>query len=94
MQHAASTLRRIFRNNVCREGSDAPLLAWPLACGSKIAERARALTFLDGTLTVAVPDETWRRQLQSFAMQYLSALNQISSAKVDRLDFVISAESR
>ncbi len=94
MQHAASTLRKIFRDNVCREGSDAPLLAWPLACGSKIAERAKALTFVNGTLTVVVPDETWRRQLQSFAMQYLSALNQISSAKVERLDFVVGAQSR
>lgn len=94
MQHASSTLRKIFRQNVCREGSDAPLLAWPLACGSKIADRATALTFVEGTLTIAVPDETWRRQLQSFAMQYLSALNQISSAKVERLDFVIGAPSR
>jgi hypothetical protein len=94
MQHAASTLRKIFRDNVCREGSDAPLLAWPLACGSKIAERAKALTFVNGTLTVVVPDEIWRRQLQSFAMQYLSALNQISSTKVDRLNFVIGAQER
>jgi len=94
MQHAASTLRRIFRENVCREGTDAPLLAWPLACGSKIADRAKAVTFADGVLTIAVPDETWRRQLQGFAQQYLSVLNQISSAKVQRLNFIIGAESR
>lgn len=94
MQHAASTLRRIFRENVCREGSDAPLVAWPLACGSKIAGRARAVTFANGTLTVSVPDETWRRQLQAFALQYLAALNQISSARVERLEFVIGAPSR
>ena len=94
MQHAASTLRKIFRQNVCREGSDAPLLAWPLACGCKIAERAKAVTFADGTLTVAVPDETWKRQLQSFAAHYLSALNQISSAKVERLHFITAAQSR
>jgi Dna[CI] antecedent, DciA len=94
MQHAASTLRKIFREKVSREGTDAPLLAWPLACGSKIAERAKALTFANGTLTVAVPDETWRRQLQSFAMQYLASLNQISSTKVERLEFVIGAQPR
>ena len=94
MQHAASTLRKIFRQNVCREGSDAPLRAWPLACGSKIADRAKAVSYVDGTLTVAVPDETWRRQLQSFAVQYLSALNQISPAKVERLNFIVGAQPR
>ena len=90
MQHAGSTLRKIFRDSVCREGSDAHLLAWPLACGTKIAERARAVTFTDGTLTVAVPDETWRRQLQSFRSQYLAALNGISSEKVDKIEFVLA----
>ena len=35
-----------------------------------------------------------RVRLQSFAVQYLSTLNQISSAKVERLNFVIGAPSR
>ena len=90
MQHAASTLRKIFRDNVSREGTDAPLLAWPLACGTKIAERATAISFADGTLTVAVPDETWRRQLQSFVSQYLAAMNGVTSQKVNRIEFVVT----
>ena len=90
MQHAGSTLRKIFRDNVCREGTDAPLLAWPLACGTKIAERAKAISFADGTLTVAVPDETWRRQLQSFAGQYLAAISGITSQKVNKIEFVVA----
>ena len=90
MQHASSTLRKIFRDNVCREGTDAPLLAWPLACGTKIAERAKAISFADGTLTVAVPDETWRRQLQSFAGQYLAAISGITSQKVNKIEFVVA----
>ena len=92
MQHAASTLRKIFRDSVCREGSDAPILAWPLACGSKIAERATALSFADGVLTVSVPDRTWQHQLQSFTAQYLGALNSISTAKVDRIAFVVGTD--
>jgi Dna[CI] antecedent, DciA len=94
MQHAGSTFRKLFRENVCREGSEAPLLAWPLACGTKVADRTRALSFVEGVLTVAVPDETWRSQLQSFTMQYLGALNQISSAKVDRIEFVVDGPRR
>jgi hypothetical protein len=88
MQHAASTLRKIFRESISRD--DAPLQAWTVACGSKIAERTSALSFADGKLTVAVPDETWRRQLQSFAMQYLAALNQIVTDKVTHIEFVVA----
>ena len=34
----------------------APLMAWPVVCGSVVAERTRALSFLDGVLRVAVAD--------------------------------------
>jgi hypothetical protein len=92
MQHAGPTLRKIFRDDVCRKGTDAPMLAWPLACGTKVAERATALSFADGVLTVAVPDATWQRQLQSFAAQYLAALRGISSQKVDKITFIVASE--
>ena len=90
MQHAGTTLRKIFSETLRREGGNAPILAWPVACGGRTAERTNALQFRDGILTIAVPDETWRRQLQSFAPQYLVALNQVTSEKVDRIDFVIA----
>jgi Dna[CI] antecedent, DciA len=89
MQHAATTLRKIFRQTVGREGGSAPMLAWPLACGTKIADRTEAISFADGILRVTVPDKTWRRQLQSFRLQYLAALNGISSQKVDNIEFVV-----
>ncbi len=66
MQHARATLTKIFKEVVRREPDNAPVLAWPLACGAKIAERTTALGFVDGVLTVAVPDDAWQRQLQSF----------------------------
>lgn len=88
MQHARSTLRKIFTDTLRREGKDAPLLAWPLACGSSTAERATAVQFQDGVLTVAVVDKRWRHELQDMASQYLAALNQISSEPVRRIDFV------
>lgn len=88
MQHARTTLRKIFSDTLRAEGDNAPLLAWPLACGAKIAERTSALGFADGVLTVSVPDETWRRQLQGFTAQYLGALNQITAEPVSRIEFV------
>jgi hypothetical protein len=88
MQHASATLRKIFRETVSRDGNGAPLLAWPLACGAKTAERTNAISFAAGVLTVSVPDEAWRQQLWSFRSQYLAALNQITPEPVTRIDFV------
>ena len=88
MQHASATLRKIFREAVRRDGNSAPLLAWPLACGAKTAERTHAINFAAGVLTVSVPDEAWRNQLQSFSSRYLAALNQVSPEPVNRIDFV------
>lgn len=88
MQHASTTLKKIFRETVRREGDSVPLLAWPLACGAKTAARTNAINFAAGVLTVSVPDETWRHQLQSFSSQYLAALNQITPEPVKRIDFV------
>jgi predicted nucleic acid-binding Zn ribbon protein len=87
MQHARTTLRRIFGEIVRREGAEGPLMAWPLACGAKIAERTTALGFVNGVLTVSVPDEAWRRQLQSFVPQYLAALNQLVAEPVNEIQF-------
>ncbi|MGA2369053.1 MAG: DciA family protein [Candidatus Korobacteraceae bacterium] len=88
MQHASATLKKIFRDTVRHNGSSAPVLAWPLACGAKTAERTNAIDFAAGVLTVSVPDEAWRRQLQSFSSQYLAALNQVTPEPVNRIDFV------
>ncbi len=90
MQHARSTLRKIFADTLRREGKDAPILGWPLACGSRTAERTAAVGFADGVLTVTVPDNAWRQQLQSLTPRYLAALNQITSEKVTRIEFVTS----
>lgn len=89
MQRVDGTLKKIFTDLLRREGGDdAPLLAWPLACGTSIAERTNALGYVDGVLTVAVPDVVWRDQLQSLAGQYLTALNKISTHPVSRIQFV------
>jgi hypothetical protein len=88
MKHARATLRKIFSDTIRRDLDNAPLLAWPLACGAKTAERTNAIGFADGVLTVSVPDEAWRHQLQSLGAQYLAALNQITPQPVSKIDFV------
>ncbi len=70
--------------------NEAPLLAWPLACGSRIAARARALRFADGILTVGVPDAAWRGQLVGLAAQYVAALNKLIGGGVKSIEFVVT----
>ena len=46
---------------------ESALLAWPVACGSAVAERTRVLSFSDGILRVEVADGGWRRELANLA---------------------------
>jgi len=89
MQHARSTLHKIYSSTAQRAaGDDSPLMVWPLVCGSKIAHRAQALLYDDGELTISVPDAAWRSQLQCLGSRYIAAMNQVSPRKVTRIRFV------
>ena len=69
--------------------NEAPLLAWPMACGSSVAGRTKALSFEDGVLTIAAVDKAWCTQLSSFSDSYLQTLNRICPTQVTKLRFVI-----
>lgn len=72
--------------------AEGPLLAWPFVCGSVVAERTRALSFVDGVLRVEVADVGWKTELQSLASRYLSAINKYTVAPVYRIEFVVAGE--
>jgi hypothetical protein len=94
MQPASSTLKKIFAETLRQQaGDDAPQLAWPLACGAKVAEKTSAIGYADGLLTVEVPDATWQQQLQDFMHQYLAALKPISARPVNAIKFVVKGRS-
>ncbi|HZD33330.1 MAG TPA: DUF721 domain-containing protein [Candidatus Angelobacter sp.] len=94
MQQARGTLRKIFADKVCAQaGDEAPLLAWPVACGGVVAEKTKALSFVDGVLVIAVPDAAWRNQLQSMYQQYLAGLNQLAGKRVQSISFVVAPQS-
>jgi hypothetical protein len=95
MQHASLTLKKIFAKTLRQQASDnAPLLAWPLACGAKVAEKTSAIGYADGVLTVEVPDATWRQQLQDFTDLYLAALKPISAQPVSAIKFVVKGRAQ
>jgi Dna[CI] antecedent DciA-like protein len=93
MEHAAAGLERIVANSLHRApAEEAPMLAWPLACGPAVAERTHALGCAQGVLRVQVPDVGWRNELQALAPRYLAALNRYVS--VQRIEFVVAAQSK
>ena len=67
-----------------------PVLAWPLACGSAVAARTRALEYGNGVLRVEVPDPGWKRELQALAPQYLAVLNRYVGESVNRIEFAVA----
>jgi hypothetical protein len=91
MQHAGSTLKKILVQTIQRHPGQesAAVLGWPLACGSLVAEKTRALRCAEGILEVEVPDAVWRKQLQGFRSRYLAELNQLCSGGVQDISFVV-----
>ena len=90
MEPAGAGLEKIVIGSLRRVPPDeAPVLAWPLVCGSKVAERTRALGFADAVLRVEVPDAGWKRELQGLAPRYLAQVNRYTGQKVERIEFVI-----
>lgn len=90
MEQAGAGLEKIVLGSLRRvPQGEAPLLAWPLVCGSAVAERTRALEFADAVLRVEVPDAGWKREIQSLAPRYLAAMNRYVGQKVERIEFVI-----
>ena len=90
MEQAAVGLEKLVVGSLRRAPQgEAPLLAWPLVCGSVVAERTRAVDFGNAVLRVEVPDAGWKREMQGLAPRYLAVLNRYAAQKVERIEFVI-----
>lgn len=93
MQQAGSGLQKIVAQALRQTGAEeSAMLAWPLACGSLVAEKTRAVALEDHILRVEVPDRGWREQLKSLAPRYLATINQYSSGRVLGIAFVVAGE--
>lgn len=92
MESLAATLEKVVAGSL-RRAPDGALLAWPLACGSAVAARTRALSFRAGILWVEVPDTGWRAELRHLGARYLFALNRYSPAAVNRIEFVLPGDA-
>lgn len=92
MNRASAGLETVIAAALHRApASQSALLAWPVACGSSVADRTRALDFCDGILRVEVADAGWRRELANLAPRYVASINRYSAAAVKRIVFVVKA---
>ena len=91
LEQAGSDLEKIVARSLRQmPPAQAPLMAWPVVCGSAVAERTRALSFVDGILRIAVADAGWKSELQGLAPRYLASINRYTAEAVRRIDFVIT----
>jgi hypothetical protein len=91
MESLAGTLEKVVAGSL-RHAPDGPILAWPLACGSAVAARTRAVSFRAGILWVEVPDAGWRSELRHLGNRYLFAVNRYSPAEISRIEFVLPGQ--
>lgn len=91
LERAGSDLERIVAQSLRQAPpAQAPLMAWPVVCGSAVAERTRAFQFVDGVLRVQVADNGWKSELQALAPRYLAAINRYTLEIVRRIEFVVA----
>ncbi len=95
LEQAGSGLEKIVAQSLrLAPRAEAPLMAWPVVCGSAVAERTRALTFEDGVLRVLVTGPRWKAELQALAPRYLAMINRYTPEAVRRIEFIVApAES-
>jgi hypothetical protein len=93
LEQAGSGLEKIVAQSLrLAPRAEAPLLAWPVVCGSAVAERTRALSFEDGVLRVEVAGPRWRAELQGLAPRYLAVINRYTTEAVRRIEFVVATQ--
>jgi len=91
LEHAGAGLEKIVARSLrLASRAEAPLMAWPVVCGSAVAERTRALSFEDGVLRVEVAGPGWKAELQGLAPRYLAVINRYTVEAVRRIDFVVT----
>ena len=93
MEQAGSGLEKIVAQSLRQAPrAEAPLLAWPVVCGSAVAERTRALRFEGGVLLVEVAGLGWKTELQALAPRYLAMINRYTTETVHRIEFVVARQ--
>ena len=90
MEAARTGLQKIIRDLLrAQPVEEAALIAWPLICGREVAARTIALSFSAGSLTVSVPDRTWRSELSALAPRYVAGFDGLIGPVVREVVFKV-----
>jgi predicted nucleic acid-binding Zn ribbon protein len=81
------------RSLASMEPEDRIVAAWPVACGQRLAERTRILSFADGVLSVEVADSAWLKQMRSLSEKLKAELRSIAGVGVTDILFTLPATS-
>ena len=95
MNQLIKSLPQVLRasGNAAEVAEAAAIAAWKHACGDGLKEHAVALKLENRTLTVAVADPIWQKQLTAMRGQLLYRVNTIlGQPLVNAFNFVIDRE--
>lgn len=93
MERPRAQLLKVAREVLAKLPLDeAVVAAWPLICGSAVAQRSEAIAFTEGKLQVRVADAGWRKQLEQFTPHYLNAYTQLLGTKLAAITYVVAGE--
>ena len=91
MESIAPSLLGLKRELLRQVPEEAPLIAWRIVCGERIAARTEAVAFSQGKLTVLVEDKAWQAELGGLWNHYIAALGEILPGQVKSLEFVVTS---
>lgn len=90
-QDLHSLAARVLKDS---QPEEAVVLAWPLVCGSAVAQRTEAISFDNGALLVRVPDRSWQSQLDAFSREYCYRLSKVAGLPVNSICYQIAPPER
>jgi len=95
MEPARTGLRKIISDllRAC-PADEAVIIAWPLICGREVAARTIAVSFDAGSLTVSVPDRTWRSELTALAPRYVAGFEGLIGPVVREVVFKVAISTQ
>lgn len=71
------------------------LAAWPPAVGKRIAQKAKAVSYACGSITIEVEDELWRRNLIPLRGQILANMRKLTGVDVvEKIEFRLAVPRR
>jgi predicted nucleic acid-binding Zn ribbon protein len=92
MEPVRTGLRNIMKELLrAQPAEEAAVLAWPVVCGREVAARTRAVSCMDGSLIIEVPDAAWRTQLVAFVPKYVGSFNELLGPVVREVRFTAAS---